>query len=313
MIGMVSREEIRLTYVLLLGREPEDEDAYSAHSTHDDVAAMRDHIVRSEEGVRFLRQTLKDVDAGGVVNFFQPVTIFIHLEKTGGTSLTHILSEHFGPLRSSSSHLNWLPSCSIAELNGYDLVTGHISFQQAMAIPRHPKCIITMFREPTSRLVSLYRFYRSHPEWAEINPLVHLAKYLSAVEFFKHAAVLQSPHVDNAYLRTFCDPPPVSGSLSSNYDLLQVALQRLRTLDCVGILEHLPETVRQIAANLGVPSLPPMPHLNDSKELHFQNRGFTAAESICVSDELRDALTPITEFDAIIYEEANRILESRKA
>ncbi len=130
--------------------------------------------------------------------------VFIHLEKTGGATLHNVLKANYAPERASPSHYSYLSDFSLID-NTYDLFSCHIDYDTALRIPRASKQLVALFREPTERLISQYRFWRSHPvsgSSAKYDPS-RLAKELSPEEFFNHQYVRPLPMINNYYLTTF--------------------------------------------------------------------------------------------------------------
>ena len=312
---MVSREEIRLAYVMLLGREPEDEAAYAVQQIHSDLWSLRTAMIGSEEGIWRLRHDIRTQEDNAIFHYFRPVAIFIHVEKTAGTSLNHALLQHFGSHRSSPSHLNWLPNCSVAELNSYDFVTGHFTYQEARSIPRHPKRIITVLREPTARLISFYRFHRAHPNDLASNPMVRAAKELSPEQFFDSEEVRASPQVDNAYLRLFSELP----ALRSHWEpyrieeAAQTVMRRISEIDCVGITENMPGTVRLLAKALSITDPESPIALNVTQDLHHTKAGYLQVADVELTPQLRRVMKPLIEHDERIYSRAKALFTERLA
>jgi hypothetical protein len=105
--------------------------------------------------------------SGNPLAFWQgePVT-FLHFERTAGTTLASLLTEKFHPLQIATAPLPFEGQCSdtvLAVIDDHKLVWGHYdlpSFRRLNARRR----IITLLREPTARILSLYYFWRSiHP------------------------------------------------------------------------------------------------------------------------------------------------------
>lgn len=312
---MVTREEIRLAYLFLLNREPESEDCYDHHAPLDDVAALRQSILQGPEAMWRLRVDLREVRELGTFHYFKPQIVFIHLEKVGGTSLHDSLVTQFASMRPSLPHLNCIPDCTVAELNDYDLVSGHFSYQEAMALPRSPKTFIILFREPFARLISFYRFHRAHPEELRCNPVVDLAKTLSPVEFFRHPDIRSSPRINNAYLQCLTGFPgrgePVEREAMN--DALETAYQRLGEIPAIGLTEDMSNTIRLINDVTGFSIPSQMGRVNSTEDLHREQAGFSAPDEVNLSAALREVLAPLVEHDREIYARAAELFRSRLA
>jgi hypothetical protein len=143
--GGITREQIRIAFVLLLGREPESEEVYAAHAWITDLPELRLAVLGSEEYRTRLDNILRARSREAIV--------FIHLEKTGGTTLHNILAANFEPQKVSPPHFGYSQAYSITEAI-YDLFSGHYDYETAIAIPRSSKKIVSLFRRPVERLIS---------------------------------------------------------------------------------------------------------------------------------------------------------------
>ena len=104
----------------------------------------------------------------------EPVLVFIHLPKTGGTTLNNIMSEKKFPRKKRfqiwhTLHLEIFSKMSDEKRNKFDFVTGHVPACIHNFISR-PCRYITLLREPLERAISDYYFiltYVPHPrhEW----------------------------------------------------------------------------------------------------------------------------------------------------
>jgi hypothetical protein len=96
----VTREQVRDACVFLLGREPESEEAYRTHERHASLFHLREALLSSDEYRSRLHSLIEAHNRESVV--------FIHPEKTGGTTLHHVLAANYSPERASPSHYAYL-------------------------------------------------------------------------------------------------------------------------------------------------------------------------------------------------------------
>ena len=89
----------------------------------------------------------------------RPKIVFIHVQKTGGTSLRRALSKHFPAEEICEERFNKLREWAPEELNRYRLFAGHFSFSSLTHI-RGPKIIIMLLREPRARLLSYFNYVK---------------------------------------------------------------------------------------------------------------------------------------------------------
>ncbi len=116
---------------------------------------------------------------------------FLHIPKTAGTSLVHALNAGF-----SSERV--MPAALVYDLRNqtpkslrkrYDFLYGHVGMDVLKPVATQ---IVTVVREPTDRIISLYNYWRSVPiesatvfEGGLIDPGVTLAKDLSFRDFIE--------------------------------------------------------------------------------------------------------------------------------
>ena len=102
----VNRDEIRLAYLYILGREPKSDRVYDLFADQPNVRSLRKLLLRSKEGQQVIRSNLPQFTQHPYFDFCQVAICFIHLEKTGGTSIYKMIEKHFEPDRLSPSHLS---------------------------------------------------------------------------------------------------------------------------------------------------------------------------------------------------------------
>ena len=116
----------------------------------------------------------------------QEAWVFIHAQKTGGTSLQRMLVDTFGNRQVYREHADTLYRRSPAELAQYTVFAGHFDFSSVAFIPRRTRRLFTILREPRQRLLSHYRFLRAHePGSAVFKNEMKVANVLDPVAFFR--------------------------------------------------------------------------------------------------------------------------------
>jgi len=96
--------------------------------------------------------------------------IFLHVPKTAGTTLHHILERCYPRNQICSfkdpnyrSELENFQKLSTEKREAYRLIKGHLSFGFHRHLPGR-STYITFLREPVARTLSFYHYARSHPE-----------------------------------------------------------------------------------------------------------------------------------------------------
>jgi Galactose-3-O-sulfotransferase len=92
--------------------------------------------------------------------------IFLHIPKTGGTTLYKILQQHYSlaetlNLDGPQSHIAQFRALPATQRVRYRLIRGHLHFGLHRLIPT-ASTYITLLRNPIERLLSFYCYARSH-------------------------------------------------------------------------------------------------------------------------------------------------------
>jgi len=321
-----TREDIRQGYRFILGREPESEAVIALQMQHVSVASFRSASLRSVE----FRDQYRGIgvyaaDARSPYGSeARPAVAFIHLAKTGGTTLYELLAQHFEQDRICPGPNFPLYCFAVAELAHYDFFAGHYEFDSIRFIPRQNIRTVSLFREPCSRLISLYRFFRTvvPSETAATlasDPLVQLAHELPAEEFFESPRVRADPGIFNNYLLAFGRSPSwfVARRSSPSVQELDAAFQdaerRIRSLTALGITERFDQSARYICSFLGLTPPKVIKPTNVTDEKRNPYARFRPVDPVSMTPRLAAALEGLTAYDRELYRLAVREFDSRCA
>ena len=192
--------------------------------------------------------------------------VLIHVLKTGGTSLSHMVWEsersargnYPGPADFTTEsiedrmvemrHLYLMnpflnAALSPARLSEIGTVSGHFSYTMARRFD--PAVFVTMLRDPVERVISHLRGLQA--DQGDSRPLTALYREQDQSPF---------PYLDNLQTRVFAsvatDVPTVLHDFSPvTGDSLQRAKAHLSNVDVVGLMEHFTESVRLIERATG--------------------------------------------------------------
>ncbi len=205
----------------------------------------------------------------------KPRICFIHIPKTAGTSMTSVITQSFSPAEicPGRTMLDY-KNKTAQELEQYQLYKGHIYYEFAIQnLPANTK-YITVLREPIERVVSLYKFWRSHPPHFFEDPGIpdiikhgpRMAKDLNFLNFIKSEDnfVLQSTR--NAQLRQLSVKSIGAKALNSNRKNLNEVLEALQNYAVVGIQELLPFFAIEYNKFMGERAIKNIPNKNISKK-----------------------------------------------
>lgn len=184
--------------------------------------------------------------------------VFMHIPKTGGTSLHNILVNQFERHQVCPERFNHLQRWTTSDLAKFRLFSGHFDMAGINLIPGD-KRIIALFREPKARILSLYYFWRAHKESVVENGNLHgprLARRLHLLEFLRHNGDGIPGNIDNIISRTLLGKIFVGRNREYLYpkdEVFDRAMEAIQALACFGIMETFETSLRQITSKLNIP------------------------------------------------------------
>jgi hypothetical protein len=315
---------IQALYKALLGRnaDPAGVETYSQRLAMErNLEGLLTDLMTSKEYLARQRDEIANYLGGG--KEIQPAetdiaatkTIFLHIPKTGGTTIHAALDSYFAPERRCPERFNSLHRYSAGELAGYRVFSGHFSLISCELIPG-PKRIFTMLRDPVERLISLYNFQRFRGDVRDLT----LARTGSMRDYFLEDAIQSHWSINNAMVRALTISPAgvrwdgtVKCTAENAMDLLPQAKEALHSLATFGILERFDESVALIFKTLGfgVPAaIKPQMVL---KDLVKKADGSNALEPEVCDEETREVIALLTEADLALYEYGVKLFEERVA
>jgi hypothetical protein len=301
----LGNDEIRLGYIFLLGREPEAPEIYH-HYRDLKLEEFRHVLIESPEGQDRIRRLSIYQNEPVYIRHSTPATCFIHLEKTGGTTLHEALAAKYDPARVTSAHFPALHCMSMSDMCNYEFISGHFDYYSTQFIPYERLKRVSLFREPVSRLISMYRFHRSHPRNGPYeDPLLRLAHELSPVEFFLDDFVRRSARINNTYMRVFGSTHYMDVSPDEDVgEIFSTALARVVGLDGIGITERMTDSIELICRAVGKPPPTTYHTLHRTDDFHRRDPSFGKVGTVTVSNKLMDILEPLVRYDREIYRAA---------
>lgn len=176
---------------------------------------------------------------------------FIHIPKTGGTTIKVLLYEYFHR-RYSHEHLDGVPHATAEiiakELPDFDceLVDGHFPywFMEEKEKEKENSFVFTVLRDPVERVLSHYRFYRQ----------VYPDKNLSVYDI-----------EPNWMCKMLCSDPHLEDS-----ELLENAIENLEKLDFVIFMDNFEEDTINLLKMIGIDTENiEIPHINLTKKEEY--------------------------------------------
>jgi hypothetical protein len=315
-----SREDVLHGFRLILGREPEDPNAIEAHMRIPSVAELRRTLLVSSEfqgNYKIMRPETFDHPG---LSIDRKTVVFIHMQKTGGTTLRALLEGQFPADRVCPVRVDKLHLLSVAELGQFDFFAGHFDRSSLCFIPRRDIKTVALFREPRARLISFYRFLRSHPARDEFasDPCIRLANELTAEEFFERSEIRSLPAVYNHYLIT------LGASFTwfrQNWDslskenissALDEAKRQIRTITAIGITENFDQSVELICKALDIDKPQSIAPLHVTSNFVELDARFRVVEPVAMTPRLASAFEELTTYDDELYRFAVQEFDRRR-
>ncbi len=236
----------------------------------------------------------------------QQSVVFLHIPKTGGTSLTHALGAHFPPARRFTDNGNI--SRSLLARHARDLRSGCFLYGH----PEHDTLdgmvaarLVTVLRRPVDHAISNYLYIRREPGL----PLHRDAMAWSFSDFLRHhwpVMVFQATSLDVAQSVTGLD------TRETFFDRLPRIRALLDRIDFVGCQDRLDELLVVLAASRGRRPTP-ADRLNTSPRSpgHLATTEAMRAQY----EALRQApdTAPLIAAEQALYDQASRLADGQYA
>ncbi len=210
--------------------------------------------------------------------------IFLHLPKTGGSSILEVLKLAYG-----ESHVRHFERDECLELNGegrkisevigpeVKVIHGHIRYLEVKDIVKRDKpSLVTFFREPVSRVISNYNWWK-----------------FNLMDKPEHPAYNRR----NEELGTY-----IESDITQNKMTFFLKGSRLKEFDFIGFLESFDSDLQELGERMEWPAAP---------DFHEKNSAsFSAKKPTTIDDKLRKRIEKLNKKDIALYKKA---LKTKKA
>lgn len=240
--------------------------------------------------------------------------VFLHIPKTGGTSLHGLLLHGFSNDEVCPERFNALES--VVDIGRFRFFSGHFDRASLDSIPR-TKRIVTLLRDPRARLLSLYYFWRAHEPvpGSSVVDGPSLARDLSLLDFLRYPDHGIPETMDNLLTRTLfgrLSAPEFREPTFDRSGALESAKEFLLSMTAFGITEQFEASAAHITDALRVPLSPVIPHDLDSRVL-ADSPGYRRVDREPITPEIAEEIDRLTEFDRQLYEFATQRFAALRA
>jgi hypothetical protein len=243
--------------------------------------------------------------------------IFLHIEKTAGTTAHHILAQHFPEDQICPERFGNVALWDARSFAPYRYFSMHASLRMLNPIPQ-PRKVVTFLREPVARLLSHYHFWRSvKDDYAERENLypVSFVKRLDLKSLLSPQNLGLLPDFWNIYTHRLAGDLHVSPSgkpWRDELEVLETALENLSNLSALGLTEYPKLSFQQLAEDLGIPNRYDGLHLNVSAtNAEVSPDAFEKPDATPSDDETLERLARATRLDRHVYDAALRLFHDR--
>lgn len=244
----------------------------------------------------------------------RPRVVFIHIPKTGGTSIISYMKEYVGSKGSGQTvryedFLEQDIEVFAEKASHARFVMGHMPWTAFELCRDKDTFSFAVLRDPYDRLRSLYYYIVNLPASYERASEINDMQRMSLDEFLSSSDPRVRFYTDNYIARQF------AGSLQDLADteadrsgMAKTAIRNLSSIDVVGFNDTLNATLAEVAKAAGLPPPPNGRKVNVTSSLATSDKK-KAEASRPFNDEMRELAAPLVEADMIVYQHFLKLRE----
>jgi hypothetical protein len=224
------------------------------------------------------------------------ILYFLHIPKTGGQSLMHIIASYFPKdqvLFMEGRDLDRLPQ----DLSRYRFIQGHFDYNFYTYLLRKP-VYVTLLREPVARTISLYNYIKRTPDHVWHKPLLEYD--ISLADFVCHPYTYHE--VVNPQTYRLASHKHGQNRTPPDAGYLTLAKEHLETFAFFRLTERYEASMQLLTHTF---SWPPI------TEIPVKNANPNPVTSHDISPEALAAIRERTQLDAERYQFAHNLFQQR--
>ena len=253
--------------------------------------------------------------------------VFIHIAKTGGSSIQHLLAASLPPGKLYKEHDDTISQQPLRKLLPCSVFAGHFNYDSLPFIPRKTISLLTFVREPVERLCSFYNFLRAHEPGSATYARFHRdANELDMEAFFQNEETRVSANVWNqmtwaimgasqwaAWQLLLADAPDEASAADFVNNIARPAIRmRLREFTFIGLQEDFERSARMLCDLLGVPRPAVIPAENTLAGLLKSGPDYKRElKPEPLTPARRELLESLVQLDRVLYEESKIIYNEK--
>ena len=237
---------------------------------------------------------------------------FCHIPKTAGTTLTHILSNHFRHAEIFPYH-GWdsVPqNLSQFEITNYRLYHGHFPWSSTVSLLGEPLASATMLRNPIERVLSAYHHIAGiadHPLHNVIGGSnATLERFIDKVELAQysntHVAFLGSKALQNLSIKDARYAKNIMAREIQRPADLTLAKERLEQIEFFGITELFDESMHLLSHTF---------HWEPLQEFESHNLGVNTRTIDAYNSQTIERLCDLNQLDLELYQFSRNLFSKR--
>jgi len=221
-------------------------------------------------------------------------SMFLHIEKTAGTSLVSYLKSVAGAHKFKYVHPKELnDDFAKNQLPDLSIIAGHIKYDHMMKY-MNDFYTITFLREPIARVISFYNYAKEVPKTED--PITSKSKELDIIDFLNYCLEVNDRRFVNGTTLKLSDN-------TTGITELESAKNNLENIDFIGIQENFDESINILA------------YLNNWKlpeKIPYTNKTKAKKEKEEFSGEVIELITKLNQDDIELYDYGLKLYNERK-